>query len=96
MNEPEKHYPDAPVRPGDWFLIKYGIDTLTLYAAEVHCRIIRFSSRNWCSDAGVWIHEPELSDGGAIYLGRGKKKWYWAFLPWRNLVCPYFYPKQDA
>lgn len=30
--------------------------------------------------------------GPPIYLGRGKKKWWWKFLPWKDCICPFSKP----
>ena len=95
MNEPEKHYPDAPVRPGDWFLMDR-CEREKFYVVEVCCRIAHLSRPGWMVNDGFWLNEPEFKEQSLAYLGRGKKKWYWRFLPWRNLVCPYYYPKQNA
>lgn len=43
---------------------------------------------------GIKLHPLHfiLFQGPPIYLGRGKKKWWWKLLPWRDYTCPFTKP----
>jgi hypothetical protein len=43
---------------------------------------------------GVFLHPLHTLafQGPPIYLGRGKKKWWWNLLPWRDCSCPFTKP----
>lgn len=84
---------------GDWVLITYETYDFTgskYYISEIIGDKINFNPlrRSMFSD-GMWISEEQLKTINSTYIGRGKRKWYWRWLPWRELVCPFYYPNES-
>lgn len=80
--------------PGAWFLLQYGFDFQMFYITEVVGDRARISKPGWCVSAGVWLTRKQMEGPyhKAQYAGHGKPKWYWRFLPWRDVVTPFHKP----
>ena len=88
---------DAPCSAystGAWFLMNYGSGRYKFYITETAGPEFRLSKRGWCVSRGDWFtrQRMEKSYYNPIYLGHGKLKWYWRWLPWRDLVVPFTQP----
>jgi len=80
---------------GGWWLMEYGFTLELFYIWERHGDKIFLSSPKWCVSFGVWMTRKEMQYRKAEYLGHGKRKWYWKFLPWRDFVTPVWGPKRQ-
>lgn len=86
---------------GDWINMQYGFDRQDWCVLEKGCSWVRLGKPSWLvssaeivtldrlfeSDRDMWFNT-----GGPLYLGRGKKRWWWKFLPFRDCVFPYSKP----
>lgn len=80
---------------GAWFLMDYGCERLKFYIAEVRRGQFRLSRRNWLASAGVWMTRRDMEHPmhNAAYVGHGRAKWYWRWLPWRDCCVPFHEPR---
>lgn len=77
------------VVPGDWFLVEYGLP-LKIYVAEKYATRVRFSWSRALASNETYLSYEELLSGE--YLGRGKRRWWWRWLPIRDFLCPFTEP----
>jgi len=78
-------------RVGDWWLLDVrGVKEY--YITGVAGDKIKISTPR-AATMGVWITASDMALLDATFLGHGRPKWYWRFLPWRDLVCPYYLPQ---
>lgn len=77
---------------GTWFMMRYGGGLDRYYVAEVAGQWVRFSKPFWLASYGIWETMAELNQPrrDLVILGKGSRKWYWEFLPWRDLICPFY------
>jgi|688.fasta_scaffold1101118_2 hypothetical protein len=79
--------------PGAWIVMDWCFDAakfLVYEATDTHVRLVR---EPWLTSSADWFSRKDvLETRRAAYLGHGKKKWYWKFLPWRDFVKPYTQP----
>lgn len=82
---------------GAWFTMQYGFDRYKFYIAEVAGSRFRISRKGWCSTDGVWMTRSEMEGIGhrAEYIGQGRPKRLWKWLPWKDVVVPFFEPNKD-
>ncbi len=89
-----KEYPER----GDWFSIQYGSNFHPVYVLGTHENMVEWCKTTWCvSDAQYVTRERFLDMYGnspSIYLGKSKERWWWRFLPWRDVVPPFARPKR--
>lgn len=82
------------LQPGDWLLMDFA-GRSKFYVVDVIDDEVCLTKTTWLVSSGDWYPSKELF--GPLYkarfIGTGKRKWYWRFLPWRDLVCPFYYPK---
>lgn len=80
------------LKVGSWIMMEYGFKNRDFYVYSVIEDYVELGRKNWLvSDAEYF----ELNDvlRNATYLGEGKMKWYWKFLPFRDVLCPFKYYK---
>ena len=81
-------------RVGDWWLIDTDRNRWEFYVMQVAGDSVKFGSQQGRSiGGGLWVTIEELKPLKTTFLGHGRPKWYWRFLPWRDLVCPYYLPQ---
>jgi hypothetical protein len=73
---------------GDWILMKYGFDFHEWYVYEISGEKIRLGKKSWCVRSSSWFDISEVRSR-SHYLGKGKFRWWWLILPWRDVVCPF-------
>ena len=81
----------SELQPGDWFEMRYGIDIVCCYVTGVDDAFIRYGHLGWSSCLED-VHLKHLEPDFFKYLGRGRRRWWWRLLPWRNSVCPFSKP----
>lgn len=81
------------LKVGDWFLMEYGFDVHKFYIAEICGNMVRLSKSNWLASSGEWLTRENMELRHAQYIGHGKQKWYWRWLPWRDCITPFYAPK---
>jgi hypothetical protein len=77
------------LQPGDWILMKYGSDDRDWYIVSNDGSNIVLGQPRWCSDTLLSFPVSEMKQRGFSYLGRGRKKWYWPLIPWKDVAVPY-------
>lgn len=93
--------------PGDWIEMQYGYDRFDWYVLEKKPHGVMIGKPSWMVSAAELFTRDRLFDGcrlncdgelyesqtgPPVYLGRGKKKWWWKLLPFRGLICPFTKP----
>ncbi|WP_432821831.1 hypothetical protein [Trichloromonas sp.] len=81
------------LQPGDHFYMMYETDDVLFYvlANNVEKGRLKITCRGWCVDSAVvWSYSNMRPFS---FVGRGKKRWWWRVLPWRNIVAVYSPPQ---
>ena len=80
-----------PWKPGDFFSMVYGFSRLEVYVLSVETDGLRFSRKDWLASANMFISYKDLYDtkNATKFICHGKEKWYWKYLPWRDLIVKY-------
>lgn len=83
------------LQPGDWFEIEFGFRRRQFYVVDVVEDIIYATTPTWCVSPPRSFSFDEIYDDfhKGHYIGKGKLRWWWRFLPWRNICVKYSYPK---
>lgn len=89
---------DRMFKVGAWVLMEYGFEMQPWYVLESVNDRVRLGNPEWCVSDAAWEPRRRLLEGipphkKASFIGFGKKRWWWECLPWRDLVCPFTYPK---
>lgn len=86
--------------PGDWVEMQYGWDRHMFYVQENTARFCRLSMPTWCASSHDNMPPESFTrpwHAPVVYLGRTKKRWWWRWLVFRDIVCPYPKPpKRDG
>lgn len=94
-------YPEK-LQPGDWIVSECWpeADERPFYVMEnkPNIKVVYASRAGWEVSAphGFLYYTDYDSVYGSMYLGRGKRKWYWWFLPWRDLIVPFTKPRTSV
>ena len=72
--------------------MQYGLHPDRFYIAESFQNHFRLSQPGFLASGGMWMSRREMEQRHAIYLGHGRRKWYWPYLPWKNTVPPFHRP----
>lgn len=80
-------------RPGDWWTIQFGFSRMLIVVLRSDPEFVAWMSPKWCVDAQKEVSLAVWSTYGPSFVGESRKRWWWRFLPWRNLVNPYPKPK---
>ncbi len=78
------------LKPGSWLMMEFGYHWRVFYILYVLGDNVILGSPNWLVSDATQISKTRLK--GAELLGQGKQRWWWRFLPWRDLVCPFTRP----
>lgn len=78
-------------KSGDWFYLKYGSQPLLFYVLNVTESGVFASTPHWCVSSRAYF--PSETMANAQFAGVGRKRWWWGFLPFRDVVCPFTVPK---
>lgn len=78
---------------GDWIYIEYGYSFKLFYVMnnDIDRELININSSSWLVNSFEIKLYKDIKQ--FIYLGKTKLKWYWKYLPWRDIICPYKRPK---
>lgn len=84
----------ATLKRGDWINMQFGFNRHDFYILNVSDSLIYLGKPDWLVSGHQILTHAELTGGfyEPIHLGSGKEKWYWRFLPWRDLICPFNKP----
>ena len=90
-------------KPGAWFLMHFGgSDRMfyisgTRYTKESRCEQYLVTHPLWLVSDGMWMTREEMqsSQFNAQYMGQGREKRFWRWLPWREAVPRYHKPKHS-
>ncbi len=87
--------------PGDWISFVFGFTRCEFYVLEndTAAKTIRLGRICWLTDSSIVREYSEFyswynKDNAVRYLGRGKKKWYFRYLKWLDIVHPFYRPKK--
>lgn len=81
---------------GDWLKITYGGSRDDVYITRTASNGIWFCKTTWLSydDSFISLHNLNQPNNhyNPTYVGRGRKKWYWKYLLFKETTVPYTYP----
>jgi hypothetical protein len=82
------------LKVGGGLNMKFGYDRMNFYVHRITDEYIYLGLPCWCVSDSERTTVAELEQGyyEPVYLGPTKKRWWWKFLPFRDLVCPYVQP----
>jgi len=75
--------------PGDWILLEYGNSYSEWYVLYNTDRLIKICKPSWCVNDAIFIPYNNLNTKNWMFIKSTKMRWWWKFLPIRNLFCPY-------
>ena len=78
------------LKPGSWLIMEYGYDQRVFYVLYVLGDSVILGHPSWLVRSATCIPKTRLK--GAELLGQGRPRWWWRFLPWRDLVVPFIKP----
>lgn len=85
---------------GDWIRFRYGYDKNLWYVLDNDLdgkEIIVGTSRFLASTTRLVSYNEIINPYGkpdtVRFIGSSKLKWWWKYLPWREIVCPFPRPK---
>jgi hypothetical protein len=84
------------LKPGDWINIEYGYSRKDLYVTRSIAGLVWVCSPEWPAFDSGCLDKTYFNMFPPTYLGPSKKKWYWKFLPFRILICPYKQPQEPS
>lgn len=85
--------PDA-LQAGDWIDLAFGSTSRLYYVLANNGGLVRIGREEWLvRDADPYTH-AELLEKGYRWMGRGKLRWWWKLLPWRQCFCPMSKPAE--
>ena len=73
----------------------YGFDRLEFYVVGSYPDTLALTRPCWCVSSMEYFTLTELLERAPTILGQGKLKWYWRFLPWRDVVAKYHKPRSN-
>lgn len=79
---------------GDWVLLQFGFDGKIFYIAQVLERGVMIGRPSWCVSSLVYMSNEEFQKSFMERIGASKRRWWWKFLPFRDVVCPFKKPKE--
>lgn len=79
------------LQPGDWIDLEFGFAVRPMYVLENDGAGITYGSPNWVVSSCEYNEYKNMKRWR--YLGRGQRRWWWRFLPWRDLVVPFSKPE---
>jgi len=71
---------------GDWILWKYGLSHVRYYVLGNSCGMLTVGNPRWCVSSAMTNRHSDMHDWA--YIGHTQPRWFWKFLPWRDVVCP--------
>lgn len=77
---------------GDWRLWTFGYDQCEWYVLRIKGNMVQIGQRSWLVSASMWIAKDQFLRDSKL-IGKGKYRWWWTFLPWRDCVTPFSYYK---
>ena len=77
---------------GVWVYGRYGSGPILFYVKRVIGETVVLGNPRWLASAVVALEVERVKKWAVI--GKGVRKWYWRFLPWRSLICPFTKPAE--
>lgn len=78
---------------GDWRIMQYGFNTYEWYVLRIENDLVKIGQRSWLVSASMWINKDKFIRNSKP-IGKGKRRWWWYLLPWRDCVVPFSNPKK--
>lgn len=78
------------IKVGDWFTIRFGFSDLDWYVLEVRGETVFLGQPKWLVSSSIRMERSKVEAGE--YLGPSRRRWWWRFVPFRDLVCPFCRP----
>jgi len=72
---------------GDWVLMHFCRRSIKWYVLEVAGDKALLGNPDWCVSASMWWETAHVINS-SVYLGAGKIRWWWKFVPHRDLIIP--------
>lgn len=81
---------DDQLGPGDWLALDYGFERRVFYVLRVDKGGAWLGHPKWLVSSATFIPQERMAH--ATRIGRGKARWWWRFVPWRELCLPFSKP----
>ena len=78
---------------GDWYYIRYGFSPMLVYVSNVFDDGLIWGSPKWLVSSSEHMSISEFNENCVAFIGNTKVRWWWRFLPFRDIVCPFPKPK---
>ena len=83
---------NKPLAVGDWVALEFGFVMRVFYVLRVSEGDGAWLGHpNWLASSAVFMPAARLS--AAERLGSGRARWWWRFMPWRELHVPFTKPR---
>lgn len=90
--QPQSVGSSGELGPGDWIALEYGFDKSVFYVLRITEDGGAFlGSPQWLVSSSIFLPKKQIA--GAEKLGRGRPRWWWWFVPWRDCCVPFSRPR---
>jgi hypothetical protein len=79
------------ITEGAWVLGRYGYEYRLFYVKGVIDDQVVLGSPQWCASANTTLPLAEIESKWRV-IWYAKRRWWWRFMPTRDLICPYQKP----
>lgn len=76
---------------GEWYVMQYGNFNLLFYVLDVTNENVTLGTPIWLVSSAITISLDHFQI--AAYIGKGKRRWWWKYMPWKDLHMPFTWPK---
>lgn len=85
---------DKELTTGTWFFMDFGGGRKLFYVLDILNGDVLINCPTWSIGLYLTFTYSYLQERNISILGKGKRKWYWKFLPSRKNVVPFTKPKE--
>ena len=76
--------------PGTWLALDFGFEREVFYVVQATKEGAYLGHPKWLVSSATFMPWSRLK--GADIIGRGRPRWWWRFVPWRDLHVPFSRP----
>ena len=78
-----------PLAVGDWRIMQFGFKDHEWYVYRISREKVLIGKKSWLVSSSMWMDKNEFVKK-SNYLGSGRFRWWWNFLPLVNdVICPF-------
>ena len=83
------------LQPGDWVELIYGISRKECYVTDIGYDSVELALATQPTFTFGSSNDEVYGRRKGRYIGKGKLRWWWRFLPWRNSIAKYSRPTDN-